>query len=115
MKIILTALLFVIASAAKQSHAQPTVSFAANRTTGCAPKTVRFTSTVTGFTPTRYLWQFGNGDTSTDANPVYIYPAPGRYRVSLTVYNGTMPFTRAINNYIFIERWCCSCNEIKHP
>ena len=32
-----------------------------------------------------YLWQFGNGAQSTDANPVYAYPAAGNYTASLTV------------------------------
>jgi hypothetical protein len=32
-----------------------------------------------------YLWDFGNGETSTEANPVVVYTLPGKYTISLTV------------------------------
>ncbi len=32
-----------------------------------------------------YLWNFGDGNTSTEANPVYSYQNPGTYSVALTV------------------------------
>jgi len=32
-----------------------------------------------------YLWEFGNGQTSTMRTPVYSYPAPGNYTVKLSV------------------------------
>ncbi|UCF81217.1 MAG: PKD domain-containing protein, partial [Acidobacteriota bacterium] len=38
-----------------------------------------------GLAPYTYLWNFGNGDTSTAANPVYMYPADGSYVVTVTV------------------------------
>lgn len=47
------------------------------------------------FTPppgvTHWLWEFGDGATSTAQNPVHTYAAPGNYTVRLTVYgpNGT--------------------------
>ncbi|MDX9974006.1 MAG: SUMF1/EgtB/PvdO family nonheme iron enzyme [FCB group bacterium] len=37
-------------------------------------------ATITG-----WQWDFGDGQTSTDQNPVHIYTAPGAYTVSLTV------------------------------
>ncbi|MEZ5173000.1 MAG: PKD domain-containing protein [Bacteroidia bacterium] len=44
--------------------------------------TVQFTSGVIANT---YLWDFGNGATSTEANPTYTFPFDGNYQVSLTV------------------------------
>lgn len=38
-----------------------------------------------GGTLTSYQWTFGDGGTSTDANPSHTYAAPGTYAVSLTV------------------------------
>jgi len=38
-----------------------------------------------GFPPYSYEWDFGDGDTSTDANPVHSYKDEGSYTVSLTV------------------------------
>ncbi len=34
-----------------------------------------------------YLWDFGNGDTSTDIDPDYTYPTPGNYTITLTATN----------------------------
>lgn len=34
-----------------------------------------------------YLWSFGDGMTSTDENPVHVYPGDGTYLVDLTVTN----------------------------
>jgi PKD repeat protein len=48
--------------------------------------TVSFTNTSTG-TPTSYLWNFGDGLTSTLANPTHTYGMPGVYIVTLTVTN----------------------------
>jgi PKD repeat protein len=46
-------------------------------------KTATFTSVVT-YTDS-YLWNFGDGQTSTEAHPVHVYVAPGDYNVNLTV------------------------------
>jgi hypothetical protein len=46
--------------------------------------TVSFTNTsVNGVT---YLWDFGDGKTSTDKDPVHLYSTPGWYNVCLTAY-----------------------------
>jgi PKD repeat protein len=59
-----------------------TASFSAAPTQGCAPLTVTFTNQSIG-NPTSYLWNFGNGATSTQANPSYTYTTPGTYTVTL--------------------------------
>jgi PKD repeat protein len=45
--------------------------------------TVTFTSVVTN--TDSYLWDFGDGETSTEANPVYVYTEANDYVVTLTV------------------------------
>ncbi len=40
---------------------------------------------VTTADPINYLWDFGNGITSTDANPVYSYSVAGEYTIKLSV------------------------------
>jgi len=62
----------------------PVASFTADPTTGDKPLIVRFTSTSSGQINS-YLWEFGNGQTSIDPNPVYLYENEGTYDVSLTV------------------------------
>lgn len=46
-----------------------------------------------------YLWVFGDGDSSTVANPTHRYPGPNRYRVQLYVENdcGTDMYEDVIN------------------
>jgi PKD repeat protein len=80
----------------------PTATFTANTTTGCEGLIVSFTQTNTG--AVSYLWNFGDGGTSTDINPTHIYAAPpGQYTVSLTVINNLgCPYTVTQPNYITI-------------
>jgi PKD repeat protein len=49
--------------------------------------TVTFASTVSGQEPVGYLWSFGDGITSTLADPVHVYPAQGTYTATLEVSN----------------------------
>jgi len=65
----------------------PLIVRAFARTTNAAqPGTVSFTSSITGGVPPyRYAWAFGDGATSSDANPVHTYSAPGGYRVAFVV------------------------------
>ena len=51
---------------------------------------VNFTSTSLGL-PTSYDWSFGDGGTSTSANPTHTYATAGSKTVTLTVNNGTGP------------------------
>ncbi len=48
--------------------------------------TVTFTNTTIG-NATSYLWNFGDGQTSTATNPVHLYADPGTYDVVLTATN----------------------------
>ncbi|MDO8969531.1 MAG: PKD domain-containing protein, partial [Saprospiraceae bacterium] len=48
--------------------------------------TVTFTNTTNG-NAASYLWNFGDGNTSTETNPVHIYADPGTYDVTLTATN----------------------------
>jgi YVTN family beta-propeller protein len=41
-----------------------------------------------GPTPMTFLWDFGDGTTSTNANPTHVYTNAAAYRVSLTVSDG---------------------------
>jgi PKD repeat protein len=61
----------------------PIADFTANPTSGTAPLTVQFTNRTTGQV-TRYLWEFGDGASSTLTNPIYTYRTAGTYTVKLT-------------------------------
>ena len=64
----------------------PHPAFVADTTTAtCPPLSVSFTNLTTGATPAvTWLWNFGDGQTSTLKNPFHIYASPGLFTVSLT-------------------------------
>ncbi len=65
----------------------PVVNFSASATAGCVPLTVQFTdlSTAGSSVINQWLWDFGDGTTSTAHNPSHIYTAAGNYNVTLRV------------------------------
>ncbi len=61
-------------------------SAAASPLSGAAPLTVDFTASATGGTaPYAFLWDFGDGQTSTEAAVAHTYASPGMYTWTLTV------------------------------
>ncbi len=70
-----------------KAYALPTASFTRIPPFGCIPVTINFTNTSQpgDTTITSYLWEFGNGTTSTSANTSYTYSQAGGYAVSLTI------------------------------
>lgn len=84
-------------------YPSPVVNFYGDSTLSCPPKTVAFTNTsVAGGSGTvTYLWDFGDGNTSTSANPTHTYTTSGNFSVTLIITNGsscTKSLTKA--NYI---------------
>ena len=70
----------------------PLARAAADRTSGKAPLTVKFSSAGTSDPdgdPLTYAWKFGDGGTSTAADPSHTYTTNGRYTAELTVSDGT--------------------------
>ena len=51
---------------------------------GCAPLTVAFENN--SWQAVSYLWNFGDGNTSSATDPVYTYSIPGTYTVTLTAF-----------------------------
>jgi Zn-dependent metalloprotease len=82
--------------------APPVTNFTGSPTSTCNG-TVFFTDASTGG-PTSWLWNFGDGFTSTLQNPSHVYTANGTYTVSLTATNaiGSSTFTRTA--YINISK-----------
>lgn len=61
------------------------VVFEAENTQGFPPLEVRFHDVSTIKHITSHSWDFGDGTTSTDANPTHAYMAPGTYTVTLRI------------------------------
>lgn len=64
--------------------ALPTASFNATVPSPCTPQQLQFTNTTIGDSLT-YLWQFGDGTTSTGENPLHTYSSTGKFKVTLVV------------------------------
>lgn len=66
-----------------------TAGFNVDRDTGCAPLSVRFTTSSTGQAPLTYFWIFGDGNIASGNNPTHVYNNTDRYRPILVVTNGS--------------------------
>jgi PKD repeat protein len=94
--------------------------FNASTTNGAVPLTVTFTDASTGVN-TNWLWDFGDGGTSSDTNPGYTYSNAGLYTVSLTVGgedgSSNVTKTNLITVLTPLEAWqmqhfgCTNCPE----
>jgi hypothetical protein len=84
------------------SPAEPQADFIASTFSGIAPLTVDFTDLSSGEITER-LWGFGDGDSTSQENPVHTFEEAGLYGVSLKVIG---PGGTSVENkvdYIFVE------------
>lgn len=68
-------------------YAAPSVNFSVNATTGCFPLDVQFSdkSVTANGTINSWLWDFGDGGTSTLKNPVHTFTSDKNFNVTLLV------------------------------
>lgn len=78
--------------------------FVALPTVACVNQQVSYINQTLGIDSvnTQFLWEFGDGSTSTLQNPFYAYTDTGRYTVTLTVINQGCASTLVRNLYIRI-------------
>lgn len=84
------------------SFGQVSADFTVNNSVGCAPFVVEFSDLSTGG-GTSWLWDFGNGTTSTDQNPTFVFSKPGFYSVTLTTSSGGDSDTETKNGLIRVN------------
>jgi|GEM_PF-3715079 len=75
--------------------------FTANPSAGSATLTVNFQDASLS-QPDTWLWDFGDGSSSTFENPTHSYVSPGQYDVSLTVTNYQGSSTETKNAFITV-------------
>ncbi len=82
----------------------PITKFDASITTGCFPLCIQFQGkTISQDRIVQWRWTFGNGDTLNSESPIYCYPHPGDYNVTLTaITDSGCSSTLAIPNYITV-------------
>ena len=59
--------------------------FTLSQAKACPNEPIRLTD-ATVPKPTRWVWKFGDGEISTQANPTHTYKSPGNYKITLTAY-----------------------------
>ncbi|MFC2119140.1 PKD domain-containing protein [Bacteroidota bacterium] len=74
----------------------PIASFTMDKTSAGTGETISFTNTSEN--ATSYVWDFGDGNTSTDENPIYSYSVGGDFTITLTATGsgGTNSTTKTI-------------------
>lgn len=75
------------------------IDFTATSTAGEPPLTVQFNPSAVGFSS--YRWDFGDGTTSNELNPIHTYTSAGTYTVTLTgMTSSGRTMTETKTNYI---------------
>ena len=80
----------------------PIASFSANKTNEIQGNEIIFSDQSTN-SPTSWLWDFGDGNTSTVQNPTHTYLSTGTYSVKLTVSNSFGSDSIINENFIIIS------------
>ena len=80
----------------------PVSDFSADKTQVCAGDTVQFTSLARGKI-VAYVWSFGDGNVSIDANPADVYATEGTFTVSLYVGGPTGEDTKEVPGMITVD------------
>ncbi len=80
----------------------PVADFQASTRTGEAPLAVEFTD-LSGGMADSWLWDFGDGENSSDQNPTHLFAQAGTYSVTLTVTNLNGQDTAVKAGYITVS------------
>ncbi len=75
--------------------------FDASPTRGTAPLTVAFANRSSG--ATSYLWDLGDGTTTTNANPIHDYLTAGLYSITLTAFRAGWSNTLVRTEYVTVS------------
>jgi len=82
---------------------KPSANFSASPTSSDnIPQIINFIDKSTG-KPTSWLWDFGDGSSSSSQNPSYNYTKPGKYTIKLTVSNSCGTDTETRIDYVMLK------------
>ena len=73
------------ASSTVYLFSEPEIDFTMENGLQCAPFPAQFIDLSASDTPISYSWNFGDGATSTEQNPLHVYTVPGQYPVTLSI------------------------------
>ena len=72
--------------------------------------TIQFISTATGVAPYSYLWQMGDGSSSTSSNPLHYYNSFGTFSVCLKITDATGCTSTFCDSVVISSSANCSAN-----
>ncbi|TXB65346.1 PKD domain-containing protein [Vicingus serpentipes] len=84
------------------SGSAPVADFSASSTSVCLSNSITFTDSSTE-SPTSWLWNFGDGNSSTLQNPSHVYASAGTYTVTLTATNASGSDDEVKTNHITVN------------
>jgi len=99
-----------------QATASLSADFTANNINICLGSSITFSDASAG-NPTSWVWNFGDGNSSTLQNPTHTYSNPGTYNVSLTISDGATTETETktslitVGSSVNIQENITSCNN----
>lgn len=93
---------------------KPEVNFRAEEYDGCNQLDVQFYDNSWP-APNTYLWNFGDGKTSTETNPLHEYTEPGNYTVSLVASNSFGETTEEKLDFIKVGTGDSNANQNMGP
>ncbi len=95
-------LLFCIIFISINTSAQLNANFTATVQQGCGPLVVQFNDASIG-NPSQWIWDLGNGATSTEKNPSNVYIDSGKYTITLTIKNASEENTIVKKEFIVVH------------
>lgn len=93
---------FVLTWECTQPNSPPTANFVSSAQETCSGLVSFTDQSING--ATSWLWDFGDGNTSTSQNPTHTYQSEGTYTVSLTATNNFGSDATSYNNLIVVDR-----------
>lgn len=91
---------FICFPACEKPEQEPTADFSSDKNEGMAPIDIQFFDRSTN-NPSKWNWEFGDGNKSAQQNPLHTYIAYGKYTVTLSVSSSTG--TDMIKKVAFID------------
>lgn len=92
----------VLLTAAVRVGGKPHADFVYTPATVCPYENVSFTDKSSG-NPDYWFWDFGDGSTTSERNPIHQYGDTGWHDVKLIVFNNTCPDTTIIKSAVYVN------------
>jgi gliding motility-associated-like protein len=84
------------------TNSRPVVNFSASPLNTCASTVIKFKDESSS-NAIKWLWDFGDGSTSTSSNPLHMYNDTGFFDIQLIAWNSGCPDTVKFIDYVYVR------------